>query len=83
VTDAPSVPRNLTMIMTKRIRMEGYIALDHMDLEAEMVEQMTAWSAAGQMASAETIYEGIDKALDAFWGLFSGANIGRTMVKLS
>ena len=82
VTDAPVVPRNLTMIMTKRIRMEGYIALDHMDLEAEMAEQMIAWNSAGQMASAETIYEGIDKALDAFWGLFTGANIGRTMVKL-
>lgn len=82
ITDAPTVPRNLTMIMTKRIRMEGYIALDHMDLEAEMVERMTEWNAARQMASAETIYEGIDKALDAFWGLFTGANIGRTMVKL-
>lgn len=83
VTDTPTVPRNLTMLMTKRIRMEGYIALDHMDLEAEMVAQMTAWNAAGQMASAETIYDGIDKALDAFHGLFTGANIGRTMVKLS
>ncbi|AJR25617.1 MULTISPECIES: NADP-dependent oxidoreductase [Sphingobium] len=80
VTDAPTVPRNLTMIMTKRIRMEGFIALDHMDLESEMVERMTAWNAAGQMASAETVYEGIDKALDAFWGLFTGANIGRTLV---
>lgn len=81
VTDAPVVPRNLTMIMTKRIRMEGYIALDHMDLEAEMVERMTGWNAAGQMASAETVYEGVDKALDAFWGLFTGANIGRTLVR--
>lgn len=82
VTDAPTVPRNLTMLMTKRIRMQGYIALDHMDLEAEMLERMTAWNQAGQMASAETVYDGIDKALDAFWGLFSGANIGRTMVRL-
>jgi NADPH-dependent curcumin reductase CurA len=83
VTDAPTVPRNLTLLMTKRIRMEGYIALDHMDLEGEMVAQMTAWNAAGQMASAETVYYGIDKALDAFHGLFTGANIGRTMVKLA
>lgn len=82
VTDAPTVPRNLTMLMTKRIRMEGYIALDHMDLEAEMLARMTEWNAAGQMASAETVYDGIDKALDGFWGLFTGANIGRTMVKL-
>lgn len=82
VTDAPVVPRNLTLLMTKRIRMEGYIALDHMDMEAEMVAQMTAWNSDGQMASAETVYDGIDKALDAFHGLFTGANIGRTMVKI-
>ncbi|MGC4250653.1 MAG: NADP-dependent oxidoreductase [Sphingobium sp.] len=82
LTEAPIVPRNLTMLMTKRIRMEGYIALDHMDLEPQMLADMGAWHDAGQMAQAETIYEGIDKALDAFWGLFTGANIGRTMVKL-
>ena len=82
VTDAPTVPRNLTMLMTKRIRMEGYIALDQMDLEPQMLRDMTAWHNAGKIAQAETVYEGIDKALDAFWGLFTGANIGRTMVKL-
>lgn len=82
VTDAPTVPRNLTMLMTKRIRMEGYIALDQMDLEPQMLRDMIAWHNAGKIAQAETVYEGIDKALDAFWGLFTGANIGRTMVKL-
>ncbi|BAV63712.1 NADP-dependent oxidoreductase [Sphingobium cloacae] len=82
LTEAPVVPRNLTMLMTKRIRMEGYIALDHMDLEPQMLADMVAWHDAGRMAQAETVYEGIDKALDAFWGLFTGANIGRTMVKL-
>ncbi|SCW46288.1 hypothetical protein SAMN02927924_00701 [Sphingobium faniae] len=82
LTEAPVVPRNLTMLMTKRIRMEGFIALDHMDLEPQMLADMGAWHDAGRMAQAETVYEGIDKALDAFWGLFTGANIGRTMVKL-
>ncbi len=83
VTDAPTVPRNLTMLMTKRIRMQGYIALDHRDLESEMVARMTSWNEEGRMASAETVYEGIDRALDAFWGLFTGANMGRTLVRLS
>lgn len=82
LTQAPTVPRNLTMLMTKRIRMEGYIALDHMDLEPRMLADMNAWHEAGRMEQAETVYDGIDKALDAFWGLFTGANIGRTMVRL-
>ncbi|WP_068086625.1 NADP-dependent oxidoreductase [Novosphingobium rosa] len=82
VTDAPTVPKNLTALMTKSIRMEGYIVLDHMDLEAQFLTDMTAWHKAGLIRQAETIHEGIDHALDAFHGLFSGDNLGRTLVKL-
>jgi NADPH-dependent curcumin reductase CurA len=82
VTDAPTVPRNLTMMMTKSIRMEGYIVLDHMDLEPQFLADMTAWHEAGLIQQAETVYDGIERSLDAFWGLFSGDNLGRTLVKL-
>jgi NADPH-dependent curcumin reductase CurA len=82
VTDAPTVPRNLTMMMTKSIRMEGYIVLDHMDLEPQFLADMTAWHDAGLIRQAETVYDGIEHSLDAFWGLFSGDNLGRTLVKL-
>lgn len=83
VTDAPTVPRNLTMIMTKSLRLEGYIVLDHMDLEPQFLADMKAWHAAGLIRQAETVHEGIENALNAFNGLFSGANMGRTLVKLA
>lgn len=83
VTDAPTVPRNLTMIMTKSLRLEGYIVLDHMDLEPQFLADMKAWHAAGLIRQAETVHEGIERSLDAFNGLFSGANMGRTLVKLA
>ena len=82
VMEAPTVPRNLTMMMTKSIRMEGYIVLDHADLEAQFLADVTAWHAAGQISQAETIYDGIERSIDAFNGLFSGDNLGRTLVKL-
>lgn len=82
VTEAPTVPRNLTALMTKSIRMEGFIVLDHMDLEPQFLADMKAWHAAGLIAQAETVYEGIERSLDAFNGLFTGANLGRTLVKL-
>lgn len=83
VTDAPTVPRNLTMIMTKSLRLEGYIVLDHMDLEPQFLADMKAWHAEGLIRQAETVHEGIERSLDAFNGLFSGANMGRTLVKLA
>ena len=82
VTEAPTVPRNLTALMTKSIRMEGFIVLDHMDLEPQFLADMQAWHAAGLITQAETVYEGIERSLDAFNGLFTGANLGRTLVKL-
>ncbi|CAN5153918.1 NADP-dependent oxidoreductase [soil metagenome] len=81
--EAPTVPRNLTMMMTKSIRMEGYIVLDHIDLEAQFLADMKIWHDAGLIQQAETVYNGIDSALDAFDGLFNGKNLGRTLVKLA
>lgn len=82
VTDAPTVPRNLTLVMVKSIRMEGFIALNHMDIEPHFLADVTAWHKAGLLTATETVHEGIDHALDAFFGLFSGANLGRMLVKL-
>lgn len=83
VTDAPVVPRNLTMIMVKRIRMAGFIATDHMNLEQHFLADMTAWYKAGLLKQVESVHEGIDHALDAFFGLFTGHNLGRTLVRLA
>lgn len=83
VTDTPTVPRNLTMIMVKSIRMEGFIALNHMDIEQHFLADVTAWHEAGLMQAPETVHHGIDHALDAFFGLFSGGNLGRMLVKLA
>jgi len=82
MAEAPVVPRNLTMLMVKSIRMEGFIVLNHMDLEQHFLADMRAWHQAGLMRSAETVHEGIGNALTGFFGLFSGDNLGRTLVRL-
>jgi NADPH-dependent curcumin reductase CurA len=82
VTDMPTVPRNLTAIMTKRLQLSGFIATDHLDLWQHFLADMIAWHKAGLLISAESVHEGIDHALDAFFSLFSGENLGRTLVRL-
>jgi len=79
---AVTPPRNLTQIMTKRLRLEGYIVSDHMDLEQHFLADMTAWHKAGLLRQTETIHEGIDNGVAAFLSLFDGSNMGRTLVKL-
>lgn len=82
VTDAPTVPRNLTLIMVKRIKMGGFIATDHLNLWQHFQGDVIAWHKAGLLKSAESVHDGIDHAMDAFFSLFSGDNLGRTLVKL-
>ena len=82
-TGPVNVPKNLTLIMVKRLRLQGFIALDHLDIEARFLEDVSGWYQQGLLKSHESTYEGIDNALDAFFGLFTGDNIGRAMVKLA
>ena len=79
---AVTPPRNLTLIMGKRLRLEGYIATDHLDLEQHFLADMKAWHQAGLLRQTETIHEGIGNAVTAFLGLFDGSNLGRTLVRL-
>ena len=45
-------------------------------------QDMAKWISSGQMKYEETIKDGIDKAPEAFLGLFEGANTGKMLVKL-
>ena len=83
VTDAPTVPKNLTMIMVKALRLEGFIVLDQMHLWDAFIADVTKWYQDGLLTQSETVHEGIDHALDAFFGLFAGSNLGRSLVKLA
>jgi NADPH-dependent curcumin reductase CurA len=43
---------------------------------------MIPWIQNGQIKSQETITVGIDKAVEAFLGLFTGQNFGKMIVKI-
>lgn len=81
-TEPSAAPRNLTQAVTKELRLEGFIALNHLHHEAQFLADVTEWHAAGQLRQAETVYDGIDRALDAFNGLFNGEGLGKMLVRL-
>lgn len=80
---APSPgPRNMFMVVTKRLRMQGYIITDHFDRFGEFAREAAEWVRDGRLQYRETIVEGIENAPRAFMGLFSGENIGKMLVKV-
>jgi hypothetical protein len=43
---------------------------------------MGEWLASGAVKSRETVVDGLEKAPDAFLGLFRGENVGKMLVRL-
>jgi NADPH-dependent curcumin reductase CurA len=78
----PSGPRTLIVAVGRRLTIRGFIVSDHMDMQGRFLQDMTKWVGEGRMKWKETVYEGIQNAVGAFIGLFSGANTGKMLVKL-
>lgn len=75
-------PRNMFMVVTKRLRIQGYIISDHFDRFGEFHAQALPWIADGRLRYRETIVEGIENAPRAFLGLLRGENIGKMLVQV-
>ena len=71
------------LILTNRMRLEGFIVSEHMDVWPEALKELGSLVATGGLKSRETIAEGIDSAPEAFLGLFTGRNFGKQLVRLA
>jgi len=78
----PTCLRYIMRIIAMRIRLKGFIYTDYMGQLGQFYSDMGGWIASGQVKSRDTVVEGLDHTLDAFLGLFSGANTGKMLVKL-
>jgi NADPH-dependent curcumin reductase CurA len=74
--------RFIMRVIAMRIRMKGFIVFDYFPRMAEFYAEMGPWLANGTVTSRETVAEGLEHTLDAFLGLFEGANTGKMLVRL-
>ena len=81
-TAAVPGPRNMIMIVGKRLNIRGFIVSDFAHLRDQFLTDMGGWIAEGRIKWEETVMDGIAAAPDAFLGLFSGGNTGKMVVKL-
>lgn len=74
--------RNLGLIVTKRLRVQGFIVLDHSDRYPAFVAEVGPWVRDGKLAYRETIVDGFEQIPSAFAGLFRGDNVGKMLVRI-
>ena len=75
-------PWNLFNIIGKRLRVQGFIVSDHLDLLPDFMRDLSTWVSEGKIKWQQTVEEGIENAPAAFLKLFSGGNTGKMLVRL-
>ena len=81
-TDAAPGPRNMPMIIGKRLTLRGFIVFDHADLRPQFEAEVGQWLAEGKIVWRETVVDGIDNAVNGFRDLMAGANTGKMLIRL-
>ncbi|MFD1047136.1 hypothetical protein ACFQ1S_17055 [Kibdelosporangium lantanae] len=80
-TPAPG-PRNLSKLVGWRLRLEGFLVLDHYDLLGQFRAEVGPWIRDGELKYQETVVEGFENTPQAFIDMLAGANTGKMLVKL-
>ena len=70
------------LILVNRMKIEGFIVSEHMDVWPEALKALGAGVASGTLKYRETVAQGIEAAPEAFIGLLKGKNFGKQLVKL-
>ena len=73
---------NPSLILINRMRIEGFIVSEHMEVWPEALKELGGLAASGKLRPRETVAEGIAAAPEAFLGLLKGKNFGKQLVKL-
>jgi NADPH-dependent curcumin reductase CurA len=76
-------PRNLKNIITRRVRMEGFIMIDYLDRIEEAMNDLVTWVMDGKIKYREDIQEGFENIPRTFLRLFEGKNQGKQLLKIS
>lgn len=82
-TEPTPAPRNLALVIGKRLRLQGLLVSDHAALQPKFVEEVSAWIRSGELKYSETKVEGIENGVEAFLGMLRGENTGKMIVSLA
>ena len=79
----PQGPKNYLMIISMRIRMEGFIVFDYQDQYPQALKELAQWLQEGKIQRKETIIKGgLAKAEQGLADLYNGINTGKLLVEV-
>jgi len=70
------------LILVNRMKIEGFIVSEHMEVWPEALKELGTLVATGKLKFRESVAQGIEQAPEAFIGLLKGANLGKQLVRL-
>jgi NADPH-dependent curcumin reductase CurA len=73
---------NPSLILVSRLKLQGFIVSEHMNLWPQALKELGTMVATGKLKYRETVAEGLGAAPEAFLGLLKGRNFGKQLVKL-
>lgn len=71
------------LILTNRLKVQGFIVSEHMEVWPEALKELGTLVATGKLKPRESIAQGLEAAPEAFLGLLKGKNFGKQLVKLA
>ena len=81
--DTTTSPKNIPgVIVTKRLKLEGFIVMDFQKENFKALEDLSKWFEAGQLKVFTEEYKGLDSAPLALINLLKGKNLGKTIIKI-
>jgi hypothetical protein len=79
---APLPMANPALILVNRMKIEGFIVSEHMEVWPEALTELGTLVGTGQLRPRESVAQGLAAAPEAFIGLLKGKNFGKQLVKL-
>ena len=80
---APTALPDMRIFLVRRIKMEGFIVSDHMDLWPKAIGELASLAVANKLKWRETIRDGLENAPQALVDLLHGENFGKMLVRVS
>jgi NADPH-dependent curcumin reductase CurA len=81
---APAGPRGVpALLVARRLRMEGFVVLDHLERRAAAEAALTRMLADRRIVAPVQVVDGLEHAPQALIDLLAGANVGKMMVRVA
>ena len=80
------IVRNLMQIIVKRLKLQGFIIMDKasgLTLQKDFYSKVPKWISNGELKVKEDVTKGLERAPEAFVGIFQGKNFGKAVIQIA